>query len=40
MAYLKHIEYSEGVNIARGLVRGTIPISKFGFNPAIPNNGF
>lgn len=40
MAYLKHIEYSEGVNIARGLVRGTIPISKFGYNPAIPNNGF
>lgn len=40
MAYLKHIEYSEGVNIARGLVRGTIPISKFGYNPAIPNIGF
>lgn len=40
MAYLKHIEYSEGINIARGLVRGTIPISKFGYNPAIPNNGF
>ena len=40
MAYLKHIEYSEGVNISRGLVRGTIPISKFGYNPAVPNNGF
>tara|TARA_R110000787_G_scaffold89083_8_gene188697 strand:- start:1493 stop:2224 length:732 start_codon:yes stop_codon:yes gene_type:complete len=40
MAYLKHIEYSEGVNIARGLVRGTIPISKFGFNPTISNSGF
>ena len=39
MAYLKHIEYSEGVNIARGLVRGAVPISKFGYNPAIPNNG-
>jgi len=40
MVYLKHIEYSEGINIARGLVRGTIPISKFGYNPAIPNNDF
>ena len=39
MAYLKHIEYSEGVNISRGLVRGAISINKFGYNPAIPNNG-
>ncbi len=39
MAYLKHIEYSEGVNISRGLVRGAIAINKFGYNPSVPNNG-
>ena len=38
MAYLKHIEYNEGVNIARGLVRGTTPVNKFGYNPAVPSN--
>jgi hypothetical protein len=35
MAYLKHIEYNEELNIARGIVRGTSVIHKFGRNPAI-----
>ena len=39
MSYLKHIEYNEGVNIQRGLVRGTYGVNKFGYNPAVPSNG-
>ena len=35
MAYLKHIEYNEELNIARGLIRGTSVIHKFGRNPNI-----
>ena len=35
MAYLKHIEYNEELNIARGLIRGTSVIHKFGRNPSI-----
>ena len=35
MAYLKHIEYNEGWNVARGLVRGTSVIHKFGRNDNI-----
>ena len=38
MSYLKHIEYNEGVNIQRGLVRGTYGVNKFGYNPAVPSN--
>lgn len=35
MSYLKHIEYNEELNIARGIVRGTSVIHKFGRNPSI-----
>lgn len=35
MSYLKHIEYNEGWNVARGLVRGTSVIHKFGRNNSI-----
>ena len=38
--YLKHIEYDEGLNIARGLVRGAYSVNKFGYNPSIPSNAF
>ena len=38
MSYFKHIEYNEGVNIQRGLVRGTYGVNKFGYNPAVPSN--
>jgi len=38
MSYLKHIEYNEGVNISRGLVRGTYPVNKYGYNPSVPSN--
>ena len=40
MAYLKHIEYNEGVNVARGLVRGAYSVNKFGYNPSVPSNAF
>lgn len=40
MSYLKHIEYNEGVNVQRGLVRGTYGVNKFGYNPAVPSNAF
>lgn len=35
MSYLKHIEYNEGLNISRGLVRGADVIHKFGRNPSV-----
>ena len=35
MAYLKHIEYNEELNIARGIVRGASVIHKFGRNPSV-----
>ena len=35
MSYLKHIEYNEELNIARGLVRGASVIHKFGRNPSV-----
>ena len=38
--YLKHIEYDEGLNIARGLVRGAYSVNKFGYNSSVPSNAF
>ena len=39
MSYLKYVN-DEELNIARGLVRGTFGVNKFGYNAAVPSNAF